>query len=108
MIFAILIFLVLLLVLGYIDIPAISLENIVLFDLFGKIITLYDILIFAVMAWLIDLLPWPFRGLASVILVLWLLSFFGIIAIAGFSQIIVLALVVGLVLYLFTGGRNPF
>jgi hypothetical protein len=108
MILAILIFLILLWVLGYVDSPAISLHNIALYDLLGKTITLYDVLIFAVMAWLINLLPWPFRGLASVILVLWLLAFFGIIAIAGFSQIIILALIVGLVVYLFTGGRKLF
>lgn len=102
---AVLIFLILLWVLGYINIPYISINNIVLFDLLGKAITLYDILIFALMVWLIDLLPWPFRGLAGVVLALWLLAFFGIIAIAGLSQIIVLALIVGLIAYLLSGRR---
>lgn len=108
MILTVLIFLALLWILGYVQIPFIPFRDITLFELLGRVITLYDVLIFALMVWLIELLPNPFRALASVVLVLWLLSFFGIIAIAGFSQIVVLALIIGLVVYLFTGGRRLF
>lgn len=49
------------------------------------------------------MLPSPFREIATVILVLWLLSLFGIIAIAGFSQILIIALIVGIGIYLIRG-----
>lgn len=96
-------FLVILFIFGYIDIPAIPLRDISLFNLFGKIISLYDLLIFLIILWVIEVLPWPFRGLAMVLLVLWLLSFFGIIVISGFGNIIVLTLIVGMIAYIFRG-----
>lgn len=98
MIVAVLIFLILLWVLGYVDVPFIP--DFQLFELLGRSITLYDVLTFALMVWVIELLPNPFRMLAGIVLALWLLSFFGIIAIAGLSQIIVLALIAGLIAYL--------
>ncbi len=96
-------FLVILFIFGYIDIPALPLHNTILFNLFGKAITLYDLLIFIIILWVIELLPWPFRGLAMVLLVLWLLAFFGIIVISGFSNIVVLALIIGIIAYIFRG-----
>lgn len=106
MITAVLIFLILLVVLGYIDFPSFPVRDMSLFDLFGKTISLYDLVVFLIILWIIDLLPWPFRGLATVILVLWLLTFFGIIAVTGFSNILLIALVLGIVAYLFQGIRT--
>lgn len=105
---AVLLFLILLWVLGYVQIPFLPFLDITLFTLLGKTITLYDLLLFALMVWAIDLLPGPFRAMASVVLLLWVLAFFGIIAITGFSEIIVLALIIGLIVYLFTGGKKLF
>ena len=98
-----LIFLVILFVLGYVQIPFVDFT---LFNILGRTITLYDLLIFLLVLWVIEILPWPFRGLAGVILVLWLLSFFGIIAIAGLPNILVLALIIGIIAYIFKGARS--
>ncbi len=105
MIGAILIALIVLWFLGYIHLPFIPISDFVLFNLFGRPISLYDILIFAIILWLIDLLPNPFRTIAGALLVIWLLSFFGIIAIAGFSNVVVLVVIFGLIYYLLTGGH---
>lgn len=106
MITAVLLFLIFLVVLGYIDFPIFPIRDISLFNLFGQTISLYDLVVFLIILWIVDLLPWPFRGLATVILVLWLLTFFGIIAISGFSNILLIALVVGMVAYIFQGVRS--
>lgn len=106
MIEIVLIFLILLFILGYIDIPNLPLRDISLFNLFGQTITLYDLLIFALILWVIELLPWPFRGIAMALLVLWLLSFFGIIVIAGFSNIVVLGVIVGIIAYIVRGIKS--
>lgn len=103
MIEIVLVFLILLFVLGYIDIPNLPLRDISLFNLFGQNISLYDLLIFLVILWVIELLPWPFRGIAMALLVLWLLSFFSIIVIAGFSNIVILAIIVGIIAYIIQG-----
>ena len=102
----VLIFLLLLIILGYIQIPPVAIRDLNLFQLFGRTISLYDLLAFLLILWVIELLPWPFRGLASVVLLLWLLSFFGIITIVGFGDILLIALIIGLVVYIFTGTKT--
>ncbi len=94
-----LVVLVALWLLGFIQIPGIDSLNIKLFDLFGKSISVLDLLIFGAIIWLIGILPTPFRQIAGVIALLWILSFFGFIAIAGLSNILVLVLIIGLVLH---------
>lgn len=74
--------------------------NYVLFDLNSRGISLKDVFIFLLILWLIGLLPRPFREIVSIIFVLWLLSLFGIIAIAGFTNLLILAIVLGVVVYL--------
>ncbi|OGK12919.1 hypothetical protein A3A93_01740 [Candidatus Roizmanbacteria bacterium RIFCSPLOWO2_01_FULL_38_12] len=101
-----LIFLLLVVSLGYVKVPYIAIRDIALFELFGKTISLYDLLAFLLILWVIEILPWPFRGLATIILLLWLLSFFGIITIVGFSDILLVALVLGIVAYIFNGSRR--
>ncbi len=95
--------LIILWLLGYLNLPVFPITDMVLFNLFGKAISLYDILIFGVILWLIGILPSPFREIAGVLLIIWLLAFFGIIAVAGFSNIVIIALIIGLVLYLLGG-----
>ena len=101
----ILILLVVLFILGYLQIPAFPITDIILFVFLGRAISLYDLLLFGLILWIIQALPWPFRGLATLIMALWLLSFFGIIAIPGFSNILVIALIVGMIGYIFRGIR---
>src|SRR3990167_8008507 len=94
----ILIFLIFLWLFGFISFP---LTNIILFTAVGKAVTLNDLLLFLVILWLIDILPYPFRAIATVLLLLWLLAIFGIIVIGNFSNIVMIALIIGLIAYIF-------
>jgi hypothetical protein len=78
--------------------PSTSL-HVPLIVLAGRSITLWDIIIFAVIIWLIGALPSPFREIAGIFFILWLLSVLGILAIAGSSSMLLIAIIVGLVLY---------
>jgi hypothetical protein len=98
--------LILLWILGYINIPQLPLNNTVILNLLGKNVTLYDLLITLIILWLIGIIPSPFRQIASVLFLLWILAFFGIIAITNFSNIIVIAIIVGLAFYILSGYRN--
>lgn len=65
-------------------------------------INLWDILIFLLIIWLIDRLPGALRSIVIIALLIWLLGFFGIIAIPILSNLIVIAVIIGLALYLIT------
>lgn len=99
----ILIILTVLWFLGYIHLSFIHIPDIVLFTLNNQHITLYNILILAVIAWAIGVLPTPFRQIASVILILWVLSTLGFLYIAGLSSLLILALIVGIIFFLLEG-----
>ncbi len=101
MIIAIVIILIILWFLGYAPISGISVPDFVLFSINNHPITLWNILILAVISWAIGILPRPFQAVASVLLLLWVLSVLGIFAIAGLSNIIVLVIIVGLILSIF-------
>jgi hypothetical protein len=67
----------------------------------GRIsVDLWDVLIFLLIIWLIDLLPGPVRSIVVIALIIWLLGFFGLIAIPMFNNLVVIAVIVGLGLYL--------
>lgn len=89
--------------LGFLKIPAIPIHNISLFRVFGHTITLWEVLIFIVIMWAVETLPAPIRQIVFVLVLLWVLSTFGIIAIAGFSHLVIGAIVIGIVLALFQG-----
>ncbi|MFW5704174.1 MAG: hypothetical protein ACOCXQ_05010 [Patescibacteria group bacterium] len=74
--------------------------NTVLFNFNGRAIDIQDILLFLLILWLVGLLPRPFREIVAVLFILWILSLLGIIAIAGLTEIIIFAVVVGAVIYL--------
>jgi len=103
MIVAIVIILIVLWLLGYAPISGLNIPDIVLFSINNQQITLWNILILAVIAWAMGILPRPFREIASVLLVLWILSVVGILAIAGLPSILVIAIIVGLVIFLLKG-----
>jgi hypothetical protein len=79
---------------------AVSLLPFPLFNLLGHVITLWDIIIFLLIIWLIGILPSPFGEIASVAFILWILAVLGIIAIAGISNLIIIAILIGLLLYI--------
>lgn len=96
----ILLFLIILWLLGFLQV---GLFNITAFSLAGTVITLNDILLFLVIIWLIDILPSPFQQIAMVLFLLWILSSVGIIALAGFSEIVLVAIIVGVIAFIARG-----
>src|SRR5205823_4982219 len=104
MVGAIVVILILLWAFGYIHLVNFFIPDIVLFHLNGRPVTLWDILILLVVSWAIGVLPYPFRQIAGVLMVLWVLSTLGIIAISGLSSILVVAIIVGLIFFLLEGG----
>ena len=101
MIFAILLILVVFWLLGY---GPFTVLHIILLQFNGIAITIWDILIFLVFMWLVGILPSPLRQIAVVFILIWVLSLLGIIAIAGLSNILVIAVIVGVLLYALSGG----
>lgn len=99
MVFAIIIILLILWFLGYLHIPA-GLPHLMLFNIHGHPVTVFDLLILLVVAWAIGILPRPFRQIAGVLLLLWILAVIGIIALGGLSSLLVLAIIIGLVISL--------
>ena len=97
MLWLLLVILIVLWLLGYGPIEAFYVP---LFSFAGRRISLWDILIILVILGLIEALPSPFRQIAIVFLVLWVLALLGIITAAGMSSMLVIALIVGLFLYL--------
>lgn len=101
MLIAIIIILAILWFLGYAPISGISIPNIVIFNINNHPVTLWEILILAVIGWAIGILPRPFQVVASVLLFLWILSVLGILPVVGLSGIIVLAIIAALVISFF-------
>lgn len=83
---------------GYIHIPWLAIPNPLLFTFGGHDITLLTILIFLAILWAIGILPSPIRQIAMIVLLLWILSTVGIIAVTGLSNLLVIAILVGLII----------
>ena len=105
MILALFIALLILWLLGYIALPALVIPSITLFVMNGHAITLWDLLIFLVLLIITGSLPSPFREILFVVLIVWVLSLLGIIAIVGLPNILLVAIIAGLIVYLLQG-RN--
>ena len=101
MLIAIVIILIILWFLGYAPVSGISIPNFVLFTINNHAVTLWEVLILAVIAWAIGILPRPFQAVASILLILWVLSVLGVLAIGGLSNIIILVIIVGLIISIF-------
>jgi len=103
MITMLVIVLVLLWFFGYVRIDGINLPDTTLFSINNLPITLWDILILVIVSWAISIIPTPFREIAGVILILWVLSVLGVIALAGvnLASIFVIAIIIGLIVSLF-------
>lgn len=93
-----LIILVVLWITGIIKIPGIVLRDIVIFRLNGKPISVWDLVLFIVIIWAIKELPSPVREIAGIFLILWILSLLGFIVIAGLSNLLIIALIIGIVI----------
>lgn len=97
MLIAILVILFLLWFLGYGPLQTLSIN---LFNINGRVITLWDILIFIVLIWLVDALPGPLRPIAAIIFAVWIFASLGFIAIPALSSLLIVSTIVGLLLYI--------
>jgi len=89
---------------GYVHITGLNVPDFPLFMINGQSVTLWNLLILAVVISLIGILPGPLRIIAGLLLILWVLSVIGIISLAGIalSNILILAIIIGAALSLFT------
>src|SRR5690242_8155486 len=101
MIATILLILIVLWFFGYIHVQGLALPDFYLFSINGIPITFWTLILFFVMLSAIGVLPSPLRQIAGVLIVLWILSTVGVLAIAGLPNILVLALILGLAVSLF-------
>lgn len=85
---------------GYVPVSAVAIPNPVLFIINNHPVTLWEILILAVIGWAIGILPKPLQIIASVLLLLWILSVLGIFALVG-PNIIVLVIIVAIIISFF-------
>jgi hypothetical protein len=85
---------------GGIHIPFI---NTILLSFYDHPITVRDVLLFILFSWVISILPRPFREIAGVLGMLWVLSILGILAISGLTNILILAIIIGVLLSIFNG-----
>jgi hypothetical protein len=90
--------------LGYVQIPAFPLLNHTAIVIGNHSVTIWEILILLVVSWAVGVLPSPIRQIAAVLLILWILATLGFIAVAGFSSIVVIAIIVGLIFFFLEGG----
>lgn len=100
MLAALLIVLGLLWLMGYIHVPGVMLPNFQLFIFNGHPIRLWDILVFLIIIWIIELVPAPIRQIAVILVLLWVLSILGILVINGVSNLLLLAIIIGGILAL--------
>lgn len=90
---------------GYVTIPGLVIPQIPLFSINGHLVTLWEILLLLVIASTVGMLPSPFNEFAIILIILWVASTLGFVAIAGLSNLLLVTIVVGLVFYLISG-RN--
>jgi hypothetical protein len=93
---ALLVLLIVLWFLGYIHVSGIHIPDLTLFTINGQAITFVKLLIALVIMAVIGALPTPLREIAMILFVLWILATLGIIAVTGLSNILIIALIVGI------------
>ncbi len=98
----VLILLFVLWLLGYGPLQVLSMD---IFKLNGHIISIWDLLIFFVLIWLIDLLPSPVRQIAAIMFIIWVIASLGFILIPGLQSLLIISIVIGLLVYL-VGGKK--
>lgn len=107
MLAALIVLLAILWVFGYLNISGLTFPDIKFFTVNGVDVTLWNLLVLLLVVGAISILPTPFRQIAGVLLILWVLAVLGIFSIAGIGlpSIILLAIIVGLVASMFTHRR---
>lgn len=102
MLIVLILVLIILWFLGYVSVGDLNIPDITLFTLNGQVISLWDLLILGALLWAVSILPTPLRQIAGVGLILWVLATLGIIALAGLPSLIVIAIILGLVVSMFS------
>lgn len=97
MILTIILILSVLWLLGYAPISGISIPDYTLFTILNHQVTLWETLIFLVVGWAISILPQPLQTICSVLLLLWIVSALGLLAVPGLANILVIVIIIGLV-----------
>ena len=103
----ILIVLVLLFLTGNLQLVGVKIPHMTVAFFHGHTITLVEVLLFFTLLWAVSVLETPFREIAGVAFLLWLLSLAGIIAITGLANILLLAVIVGIVVSLVRSHKHP-
>ena len=97
----ILLLMVLLYFYGYVQIPGVTVPNPTVFTIFNQPISLAALLIFCAILWTISVLPPVLRVIGMILLAAWTLTELGVIVIAGLSNFIAIAVIVGLCVLVF-------
>lgn len=92
--------LVVLWLLGIIAIPWLAMPRFPSLNLLGFDLTITNLLVLVILIWIAASLGGPLRQIVWVLVVLWILSALGVIAIGGLSNLLVIGIGVGLVLAL--------
>jgi len=87
--------------LGLVKIPFLMRPHFPTLDLFGFSLTIETLLVIGVLIWIASSLGGVIRHVVWVLVVLWILTKLGIIAVGGLSNLLVIGIVVGVVLALF-------
>ncbi len=103
MLVGLLVVLIILWALGYLPLGGISIPDTTFFVINGHSITLLNIIVLVVVAWIVELLPSPFRLIASILLLLWALSVVGILGFTNAAQWLELTIIIGLAFYVLRG-----
>lgn len=98
MVFNILLLIVILALLNNLNIAFI---NSVVFSINNHGVTWYNLIVLALLIYLIGFLPRPFKEIVSVLLFLWILSILGILVIGGLTNILIIAVIVVLLFNMF-------
>ena len=100
-----LVLLVILWLTGNLSVPGLAIPDLELMVVNGQVITLWNLITFVLVLWILGLLPSPFREIGGILLFVWILSILGILGIAGLGNLIILAVIVGVIASLF---RRPY
>lgn len=89
---------------GFVNISGFTFPDMTLFAINGRDVTLVNLLVLLLVIGAISILPTPFREIAGVLLILWVLAVIGVLSIAGFGlpSILLFAIIVGLIASLFS------
>lgn len=106
MLLALIVALITLWLLGYIAFPGFFIPNVILFTINAHPITLWNLLIFLVILVIATSLPSPLREILFVMLIIWAISVLGFIAFIGLPNLLLVAIIAGLLVYILQGRKN--